>query len=351
MKKKLHLYYFSGTGNARSVAHWISEEFLAAGVESKVMNIAELERRKVIDFDKDTLLGFSSPTHGFNFPPIMLHFFFRLPRGKGASAFIVNTRAGMKLGKLFLPGLSGIAQLLAALILILKGYKVVGMKPIDLPSNWISLHPGIKPKVVDSIYRKRKQQTVVFAQKLLQNKKVYRALWSFPIDLLIAPIAVGYYFIGRFFIAKTFFANSDCNVCKLCINKCPIKAIKLTDNRPFWTLNCESCMKCMNYCPKKAIETAHSLVFGVFFGLNYLVTFLIYQQFHFDQFLLRYFSEIITENIIYIVDWGIVLLLFLVVYRLMHFFLRFKFFSKIIQYTSLTTYKFWRRYKTPATKF
>jgi hypothetical protein len=49
----------------------------------------------------------------------------------------MNTRAGVKLGQLFLPGLSGIALLLAAVVLMAKGYSIAGMRPIDMPSNWL----------------------------------------------------------------------------------------------------------------------------------------------------------------------------------------------------------------------
>ena len=55
----------------------------------------------------------------------------------------------MKLAKLYLPGLSGATLLFAAIILRIKGYRIVGLRSIDLPSNWIFLHPGLKEKVVD----------------------------------------------------------------------------------------------------------------------------------------------------------------------------------------------------------
>ncbi len=90
-----------------------------------------------------TLVGFCSPTHGFNLPPIVLTFIRNFPKVKNKDAFILNTRGGMKLYKLFLPGLSGIAQLLPALMLSLKGFRIVGMQPLDLPSNWLILHPGL----------------------------------------------------------------------------------------------------------------------------------------------------------------------------------------------------------------
>ena len=143
----MKVYYFSGTGNAKKVTDWVSDAAKYRGLKTEVHNIANTPFMD-ISILPDTLIGIISPTHGFNFPPLVMNFIFRFPRSHSRNpVFMINTRAGMKLSKVFLPGLSGIAQLLAALILILKGYKIVGMRPIDLPSNWISLHPGIKATI------------------------------------------------------------------------------------------------------------------------------------------------------------------------------------------------------------
>jgi hypothetical protein len=88
------------------------------------------------------------------------------PKVKRTDAFILNTRGGLKLFRLYLPGLSGVAQLLPALILSLKGFRIVGMQ-------------------------------------ILNGKRKYKALLSLPFDIAIIPVAVGYYLMGRFFLAKT----------------------------------------------------------------------------------------------------------------------------------------------------
>jgi len=114
-----------------------------------------------------TLIGFCSPTHGFNSPPILVKFIRKFPYVKNADVFILNTRAGLKLHKLFIPGLSGLAQILPALILKLKGYRIFGMQPLDLPSNWISVHPGLRKKVVNSIYHRCYRIVNSFALKMI----------------------------------------------------------------------------------------------------------------------------------------------------------------------------------------
>jgi hypothetical protein len=55
-------------------------------------------------------------------PAIMLKFIRRFPKWKN-KVVLMNTRAGMLIGKFITPGLTGIAFYLSALILFLKGFQ------------------------------------------------------------------------------------------------------------------------------------------------------------------------------------------------------------------------------------
>ena len=223
----LYIYYISGTGNARLSSEWIADEFRKNGLKTSVHQIDRLENISMPAVDESPLIGFAFPTHGFNAAPIMLRFIAGFPRGYGKEVFLLNTRAGMKLSKIFMPGITGLALILPAFLLFLKGYRCVGFRPVDLPSNWIPLHPGLKTKVIESIITHWEPVVRKFAGKILSGKKVYRGLYSIPLDLLVSPIAAGYYIGGRFFLSKTFIANSNCNNCGICVEKCPTKSIKV----------------------------------------------------------------------------------------------------------------------------
>jgi ferredoxin len=344
--EKLKLYYFSGTGNARRVAQWIEERAIAQHVETSNEDIAKIERASLGAPDQHTAIGIVGPTHGFNYPPILVNFIFRFPRSRHHNRiFVVNTRAGLKLSKLFLPGMSGIALWLAALVLLLKGYRVVGMRSIDMPSNWISLHPGVKEKVALSIVERCQRITFGFAEMMLGGKTCYRAAYDIIQDMLIIPISVIYYILGRFIIAKTFYANSSCNGCNLCVNSCPIKAIKLVHNEPFWTYRCESCMRCMNICPKRAIQTGHGFIFGIVFLAYSILIAGLY------SFVGKYYpieSEgFVAGTVRFVVESAIVFAMVVVGYRILHRLKRVAGFRQLIEYTSLTRYRFWRRYYLP----
>jgi Pyruvate/2-oxoacid:ferredoxin oxidoreductase delta subunit len=337
--KKLIIYYFSGTGNSQNVAQWISSVAQKHNVACSVNNIATIDRNLMKPEPPDSLLVFVSPVHGFNYPPIMLRFMARFPKGNN-KVVLMDTRAGMLIGKYNLPGISGATFLFSSLILKIKGYSISGWKSVDLPSNWISIHPGLNDRSIQKLHEMNKEKVINYGEDLLAGKKTKIPLLEYIVDVIFAPISLGYFFVGRFFFAKTFYTSKDCSNCDICMNNCPVKAIVKIDNRPFWTFKCESCMRCISNCPQKSIETAHgfilsfclcsSILTGLFF--NYIGDLLFVIPNGFFRF---------------VIETALFLLLLGISYRIIHFLMRFRFFERLMVYTSLTKYKFWgKRYKS-----
>lgn len=333
---KLVIFYFSGTGNAKQIAHWFSENAVGRNIESEIHDIAKTNKTNFPEIDAKSLVFIISPIHGFNFPKITLDFIRRFPKANN-KIVLMNTRAGMKIGKLITPGLTGIAFILSSLILKIKGHTIVGQIPFDMPSNWISLHPALKEKTVKYLHEVNYNRVQKHAEKIFFSHRDFIAYRDLFQDILISPIALGYYFVGRFAIAKTFYASSACDNCNLCINQCPVRAIKTVKNRPYWTFKCESCMHCMNYCPKRAIETAHGFFVFVSVLSSSVFTFL-------SNRILQSFIQ--TEPINSIVSSAIFLFFIWIFYSMQHFLLRYKFFSRVVTFFSFTHYKFWGRYKS-----
>lgn len=338
--KKILIYFFSGTGNAKRIALWIYESATEIGIECHLMNIAHEPLKQNAAVDKDALLIFISPIHGFNYPKITLDFIRRFPAGTNR-VVLMNTRAGMKIGSWVTPGLTGIAFYLSSFWLRNKGYKIAGQIPYDMPSNWISLHPALNENTVKYIHQTNHDRVKKHFSVFLEGKKLFLSRKEIIQDILVAPISLLYYFIGRFIIAKTFYANQHCDNCGICIKECPVSAIKQIEERPFWTIHCESCMRCMNFCPKKAIEVSHSLLVLTFILYSVIIG-LVY------RYLLKAFE--LPSPIKFIVANLIFFLTLLLLYRIQHLLLKNKVSATIISHTSLTYYKFWGRYKSIADK-
>ncbi|MFZ4056496.1 MAG: EFR1 family ferrodoxin [Ferruginibacter sp.] len=338
--KSINIFFFSGTGNAKRIALWIYELSQEKNIDCHINNIANFAPSKIESIDKEALIVFISPIHGFNYPKITLDFIRNFPKGKN-KILLLNTRAGMKIGKWVTPGLTGIAFFISSLWLRNKGYKIIGQIPYDMPSNWISIHPALNEQTVQYIHRAIKIKVNNHFTRIFQGDKLFLSHKEIIQDILVTPISLLYYIIGRFIIAKTFYSTHLCDNCGICIKECPVSAIKLVDDKPFWTIKCESCMRCMNFCPKKAIETSHGLLVLIFLLYPILVG-LVY-KFILTGIELSGFAKFCLSNLIFFIT-------LIVLYRVQHLLLKNKFLSKLISYTSLTYYKFWGRYKSIADK-
>lgn len=341
---RVAIYYISGTGNAASAATWIADEVTKAGITVSVNDIGHKEYCKPSEPIAKQITGFVYPTHGFNAIPAMIYFLLKMPAGKGTRAFLVNTRGGLKMGRFFINGATGVALLMPAFILLMKGYRMIGFRPVDLPSNWSFLHPGIRSKVVDSIYSHWEKHVRNFAVKIIAGKKVWRGLYSLPVDIALVPIALGYYLAGRFFLAKTFVAGTSCDNCGLCIRECPTESITMVDGRPYWKLTCESCMRCFNRCPKKAIQTTQGMAVLFWTGISWITGLLIAAVI--SLFDINKDSDWWIAGSA-IIHFGVIVSSVWVFYLITHMLQRYKIFRLVIEYTSLSRLPFWRRYVSP----
>jgi Pyruvate/2-oxoacid:ferredoxin oxidoreductase delta subunit len=254
------LYFYTGTGNSYRVATWMADAARRAGADVTLRPIGAADPDAEIDEAAGTLLGLVTPTHGFTTPAAMLRFARRLPRRRGVPAVVVATRAGMRVGSRYTPGFEGTAPLLVALILRRKGYRVRGTAGIDMPSNWLAVHPGLDPDAVAGILRRAQGRTTRFGDAILAGEVRFEGWPVALLGVLMLPLSLAYLVAGRLFLSKLLFASNRCTGCGLCAEGCPNGAIEMRGRerrRPYWTLRCESCMRCMAYCPTEAVEANH----------------------------------------------------------------------------------------------
>jgi Pyruvate/2-oxoacid:ferredoxin oxidoreductase delta subunit len=275
-KTSLSLRYFSGTGNTYRVASWIGRTAEARGVVVDVGPISALggEGYPPVDGSGRRLLGVLTPTHGFTATRASLAYAAMAPGVRGADVFTVVTRAGWFVGPVRLPGLEGTAAWLLALVLVLRGGHLVGVRAIDMPSNWTALHWGLNDEHIAAIVQYANKRAASFADRILDGRPQMTGWLSLAAGLLLAPVSLLYLAVARPLLGKLLFADERCTSCGLCTRHCPCDAVHMkggSPRRPFWTVDCESCMRCMNICPERAIQaswlavTAQLLAFLVVF--------------------------------------------------------------------------------------
>ncbi len=228
--KKVIIYYMTGTGNSYRAASWMGITVRENGADVDVLPYAECRPQEEIKDLAENMMGIIFPTHGFTAPWDIIRFACRLPRRKKMHAFVVPTRGGTKIGPYCLPGGELSAAYLIALILLLKGYTLRGIMGLDMPLNWMTLFPGIHPKNVEVILARGKEKATKFMQDILSGKRRCYSVDSIIqlfFGLLVAPFSIAYIIIGRFFIAKLFFANYRCNGCGICVDNCPQDSLRM----------------------------------------------------------------------------------------------------------------------------
>lgn len=346
--RRLIIYYMTGTGNALAVARWFAAEARSRGMTAELVNTDRFTRPIAAPAGADVITGFFYPTHGFTLAWHMFKFFFFFPRGRRA-VFCGNTFGGTKVGPLPIPGLSGLALVLPALILLCKGCRLRGLMSYNLPVNWLALHPAIRPRAAAFLADFNQRRVARDAAQLFAGRAVWRGLISLPFDLAVSPVALGYFLVGRFWLAKMYIASAACNACALCERLCPVGAITMKGGRPFWSLRCESCMRCMNICPCAAIQVSHLftilsawLLYGILFPLAV-------------GFAARHVAGcgILTHPesmLIGLLRAWIILGIMFLAYRLVQFLARRKTFNIVFAGLTLTRLPFWRRYLAPGVR-
>jgi len=341
------IYVMSGTGNSFRVASWMRDAAAGSGAEARVLPIGAGPPAAQEAAGEGGLVGLVFPTHGFTAPWPVLRHACRLPRGRGAHAVVVPTRAGSKFGPLFLPGLEGTGGYLIALILAMKGYSVRGVTAVDMPSNFMIGHPGFPPASARAIIARGETKTRRFMEAIVGGRCRFAGFLSLLLGLVLLPVSLAYALLGRFYFAKMMFASSACTGCGQCAENCPFQAIRMwgkENRRPYWTFSCENCLRCMAWCPTHAVESGHSL--GV---VLYLVTTLPVSVYAMDWLGARLSLPVAANNVAtrLLLQYPYILLSLFATYLLFNVLIRIPLVNRLFTYTTLVHW--YRRYHEPDT--
>lgn len=337
------LYYFTGTGNSYRAACWLAEAARERGMSAAVRAIDAAQPEK--ETAPGQLVGLLCPTHGFTAPWAMIRFALGLPRGQGRGAFVILTRAGMMAGRVMVQGLEGSGAYLLALILALKGYRVRGSLGLDMPGSWTVVMPGQSQAAAETILKRVKPRALAFFNAILDGGTCFKGIIELVVGLVLLPLSFMYLIMGRFFLAKLFYATSACSGCGLCERSCPEKAVKMKAGRPYWTLSCESCTRCMNFCPEKAVEASYPFgAFALWIGGFPVATYL------FDQ-LARQVTQLaglrgpVGD---WFIDYPYKLIVLVVLYYFFAWLMRLRLVNQVL--TFITPTRFYQRYREPGTR-
>ncbi|PKL35357.1 MAG: (4Fe-4S)-binding protein [Spirochaetae bacterium HGW-Spirochaetae-1] len=346
--KNMTIYYWSGTGNSLRIARWAGEKAHETGSDVLICPIGEAEPGREIPDNNDFLLTMVMPVHGFTAPWAMIRFALRLPRRNHTAALVMATRGGSWPG-FYLRGLSASTTFLIALIMRMKGYAIQGIVSIDMPQNWTAVFPGLSNTHNNRFFEKARAKTGYFMDNILTGRRhIFTGdnLFEFIGGLALLPVSFLYLILGRFYIAKMFFASEKCNACGICAGNCPHNAIimkgSMKSRRPYWTFSCESCGRCINYCPLQAVESGHSLAV-----LLYLVTTIPVALYVTGWIGTRIPAVLLLQNkyMLFLLDYPFKIFGIFIVYFILYYLMKVPIINRLFTFTTGT--RWFKRYHMP----
>ena len=222
-----------------------------------------------------------------------------------------------------------------------------------MPSNWFSLHPIQGLKAHAAIIARAEQKIGGFVDTLLSHSRIWftpNMLYELLFGVLLSFISILYLLFGRFFLAKLFFANNNCDGCGICAKGCMVNGIAMRGKAkriPFWKWSCESCMKCAAICPHSAIEAGHSWGILLYFITAFPLSLYLLPTLGVD---VAASETVFSSLIILLVDILYLYIALFLSYAIFNLIIRIPLINSLFTYTTMTHLPFWGRYREPGTK-
>ena len=231
--------YFTGTGNSRYLA-----QKTAGNLSDEIVSANEMikERRKG-DFRSEKPYVFICPTYAWQIPEVFEKFINQSGfSGNSACYFILNCGSGI-----------GNAQKGIEALCRRKGFRLMGVKAVKMPENYIALFSAPDEETAEKIIRIAGRELEGTIRKIQRNESLERNRITLAGRLESGPV---HKIFCRFIISdRKFRVKDSCTSCGKCVSLCPLNNIQLDDNgRPVWNGNCTHCMACICGCPSESIE-------------------------------------------------------------------------------------------------
>ena len=234
------IYYFSGTGNSLVVARDI-----AGRTNAKLISIPSVMYKDSIKIDPD-VVGIVFPAYYMRMPGIVERFISKLTNLQDKYIFAIVTVGGIA---------GSVLHRLSEAINKRGGNLTAGFI-VRMPANYIDNADALPLFLQKRMFRNWNRKADTIANTILTGKSSLMKRFNPVMTLLFSRYIDKQYLRGDLSpdVDTNFWADSKCNGCRICLRVCPVRNIKIVDDRPVWQHHCEKCLACIQWCPKQAIQ-------------------------------------------------------------------------------------------------
>ena len=225
------IYYFSGTGNSLRVARHLAEN-----LED---HLSPMTSASFID---DETIGLVFPVYAWSIPNVVEEFARNIQVSEGRYLYAVMT-CGDDVGYADKVLESVLGRKLNAAFSVQMPNTYVCLPGFDIDSSELcakklSAEPDAVRRISQSI--KAKESVRSLCRGGLPWTKTY----------IIRPVFNCFLLTDMYFYVD----SSRCTSCRKCQKVCPVRNVKLSENRPQWQSRCSGCLACYHACPHHAIH-------------------------------------------------------------------------------------------------
>lgn len=230
--------FFSGTGNSRYAA-----EGVAQVTEDRCVSINEYTRAGGRgEFFSEKPYVFVCPTYAWRYPRVVESFIKSSGFSGCTKAYFIQTCGG---------SVANSAHF-ARKLLTECGFEYMGFGSVVMPDNYLVMFDTDTIETADAMIAAADGPIRELGKKIAAGER----LEDFPVSL-------GERLMSRLFnpslytfgiTAKKFRVTDKCTGCGLCVKRCPLSNISMSDGKPVWGGRCTHCMACICGCGEGAVE-------------------------------------------------------------------------------------------------
>lgn len=237
----MKIFYFTGTGNSLAVAKAIDNAISAGKESAELISIPQVMESNGLHY-KDDIIGIVFPAYSLGLPNPVVKFL-RKVKLKADYLFGIATKGGWA----------------GAVLTQLKrrgkryGFAFNYLNDIVMVDNSIPLC-NLEKEMID-IKKKNTEEKLALIIEDIKNRKQYIKKPSLfaRCGTLILGRLLSHERLCRIFSCNRYYADSECNKCRVCVKLCPANNISVTDSVKFGK-KCVACTSCVHNCPRNAIR-------------------------------------------------------------------------------------------------